>query len=219
MPETNAVKRITPPYATAAGLKLFFTKIKSLRPTQVTKKWAEDNELPFAEAIVNTMKFLKAVDKDGNLTPEFNRLRLEGEQFESTLASLVLDAYKPIFDQVADVGSVSDRDLSNAFKTAYDVGAPARYVTPFLTLTELAGLRVPAAGTARASTGRVASARTTTKSKTGLPRSGSQSGKSEKSGVVVGPVQVVLRLDIPWDATVEEIQARIRAIQSLGEEN
>ena len=211
-------KRITPPYATAAGLKLFFTKIKTLRPAQLTKKWAEDNELPFAEAIVNTMKFLKAIDKDGNLTPEFGRLRLEGEQFETTLAALVRDAYKPIFDLVADIGSVSDQDLSNAFKTAYDVGAPARYVTPFLALTELAGLRVPSSGASRGSAPRLAGAGTKTRSASRLPKPAGQSGKSKAPRISVGPVQVVLRLDIPWDATAEEIQARVRAIQSLGEE-
>jgi hypothetical protein len=215
--ESNA-KKVTPPYATPAGLQLFFEKIKTLKPTTLNKKWAEDNELPFAEAIVNSMKFLKAVNGDGSLTPDFARLRLEGAAFEETLAKLVTTAYGPIFDQLDDIKTVSGSSLNNAFKSAYDVGSPGRYVRPFLTLCELAGLRSPASTTdspapraAKASSGPMQS-----KSKRAAVRGDPARLKGRKKGLSSAPsIQIVLRLDIPWDATTEEIRARVQALESL----
>lgn len=219
MADKDRPKKITPPYATPAGIRLFFDLIKRVKPPHVTKKWAEDNELPFADSLVSTMKFLGAVDKDGKLQPAFAGLRLDGRQGEEALASLVRTAYKPIFDQIDDIGAASEGDLSNAFKTAWDVGAPGRYVRPFLVLCELAGLR--AAPTAEDAPRR-ASRRT---QGTGKPKGevaprkrtpagggggGSGGGRADRA-----PVQVVVRLDVPWNAPIDEVRERIRAISEL----
>lgn len=224
MAQNERPKRVTPPYATPAGLRLFFDKIRKVRPPQLTTKWAEDNELPFADAIVNTMKFLNAVDKDGNLLPVFQGLRLEGEDGQKALEPLVRAAYAPIFEQIDDIEAISEQDLNNAFKTAYDVGTPGRYVRPFLTLCELAGMRTPSDDQKPATVRR----RTTT-------QQGAQGrvdpGRAERRAAAenkgdrkrtpsheAAAVQVILRLDIPWDAPIEEVRARVRAIRDLSDE-
>lgn len=217
MASESGQKKVTPPYATGAGLELFFDKIKKLKPAQLTTKWAEANELPFADAIVNTMKFLGAVEKDGTLKPEFGKLRLEGSPFQETLASLVQTAYKPIFDQVEDVTTARERDLNNAFKTAYDVGSPGRYVRPFLTLCELAGLRpVEAQGNGERSTQpkRPTTAQIPRVSASGpRPRSALKGARERQAP----SIQVVLRLDVPWDAPLDEVRARVRALKLVDE--
>jgi hypothetical protein len=215
--DDRATKKVTPPYATPAGLSLFFEKIKTIKPAALTTKWAEDHELPFADAIVNTMKFLKAVNKDGSLTPEFARLRLEGEPFQETLSKLVSAAYSPVFDQLEDVGSVTESNLNNAFKSAYDVGSPGRYVRPFLTLCELSGLRRPAAA--------AEAPRQRSQTKPRVPKTPPKSVESRpdvKSRPMVGlakasptTIQIILRLDIPWNASIDEIRERVQALSAL----
>lgn len=217
MVEKDRPKKVTPPYATPAGIRLFFDLIKRVKPPHVTKKWAEDNELPFADSLVTTMKFLGAVDKDGNLQPAFAGLRLDGRPGEEALASLVRTAYKPIFDQIEDVGAASEGDLSNAFKTAWDVGTPGRYVRPFLVLCELAGLREPATGAEDAPpTGRRRAQGSREIRADRVPRRRWSAGIRSRAGGVDRPsVQVVVRLDVPWDAPVDEVRERIRALSEL----
>lgn len=221
MVEKQTAKKVTPPYATPAGLRLFLDKIKRVKPPQLTSKWMEDNELPFGDAIVNTMKFLGAVDKDGNLLPSFAPLRLEGKQSEEALASLMTNAYKPVFDQIDDIAAASDSDLSNAFKTAYDVGEPGRYVRPFLLLCHLAGLR-EAKATAEI---KPRATRRQAPSTTSKATAGGATGQSKRSDKKVvgrdagarGPVvvQVIVQLDVPWDAPIDEVRKRIRAVSNL----
>jgi hypothetical protein len=205
-------KKVTPPYATPAGLEIFFDKIKTIKPTTLTTKWAEDHELPFADAVVNTMKFLGAVNRDGSLTPAFSKLRLEGDPFQATLRQLVTVAYGPIFDQIDDISAVPETTLNNAFKSTYDVGSPGRYVRPFLKLCELAGLREAA---------------TADEVRTRPPRTPSRQSHKPNPKVVApqssravgndsfAQFQIVLRLDIPWDAPIEEIRSRVAALRAL----
>lgn len=215
MAAENTPKRLTPPYATRAGLELFFAKIKTIKPSVLTTKWAEDHELPFADAIVNTMKFLKAANKDGSLTPEFSKLRLDGAQSEETLATLVRDAYQPIFDQVDDISTVSVSDLKNAFKSTYDVGSPGRYVLPFLTLCELAGLRGASASLEPQPRPRSRQPRGATTTTKVADRPMREPEIVNTSRYRSQSFQVIVRMDIPWDASIDEIRSRIEAIRSI----
>lgn len=99
-----------------------------------------------AALAVRFLKFLGAIDDDGNATSTMTDLQLQStEKRKETFEKIVRDAYSILFDAVKDPYDLSSEELADEFKVRYhQTNRIIRTAIPvFMKLSEYAGLVEP----------------------------------------------------------------------------
>ena len=137
------------PYLAKGWLENFFQLIKRVRLTNLNGGVVKQYNLtaPGNESkLVSALRFLKVLDEEGKVDEEKIRsLRMEGDQFKTTLQQILREAYSDVFQNL-DVEKATASDLRNFFIGSYDFSgmqATAAAVI-FSYLCEKAGILVSA---------------------------------------------------------------------------
>jgi len=94
-----------------------------------------------APRTAQTLRLLGLIDEEGNPTAVFEELRKSSTpDFQPTLARIVREAYKPVFD-ILDPTNASTSEIEDSFRHFTPAGQRGRMVTLFIGLLDGAGLR------------------------------------------------------------------------------
>lgn len=108
-------KTLKAPYTSVSDVDAFFERVETIAepkpPKKVDRAWVEGYQFKTAHpaAIPSMLRWLGAIGEEGESTGVWNDLRVDGTR-QTTLARLVKEAYKPVFDAV-DVEKATGRDL------------------------------------------------------------------------------------------------------------
>jgi hypothetical protein len=215
-------KVLKTPYTSVSDVDAFFERVETIAepkpPKKVDSGWVESYQFETAHpsAIPSMLRWLGVIDEEGESTSVWNDLRVDATR-QTTLARLVREAYKGVFDAV-DVENATVRDLRGAFVSAYSIGDPGRHIKCFLALCRQAGI----------ATGEEAKARernlkqngeTKTRRKPVSTSNGPSEAKVTPSGERhrtsardASGVSITLNIEIPAGWTEEEIRQRIAAV-------
>lgn len=218
-------KTLKSPYTSVTDVDAFFERVQTIGEPKPRKRvdsaWVESYQFKTAHpsAIPSMLRWLNVIDDEGESTGVWNDLRVDGTR-ETTLAGLVREAYKAVFDAV-DVEKATLRDLRGAFVSAYSIGDPGRHIKCFLALCQQAGIETAEEATSRESKqngnakpkAKPKPASTNSSSKTVTPRREPQARKVAETA----RVSVTLNVEIPADWSDDQIRERIAAItRALG---
>lgn len=138
--DTSGFSRRKAPYAPISALREFFERMRnSSVPQKIDKKYLERfNIAPGNEwALLSALKFLGVIDDRGAPAAAYIPL-LTSDRFESTLASLVKEAYA---DLIQNGGlTMSGDDLANYFRVASSASQARNAARFFREVSQLAGL-------------------------------------------------------------------------------
>lgn len=218
-------KTLKAPYTSVTDVGAFFERVQTIAepkpPKKVDSAWVESYQFKTAHpsAIPSMLRWLNVIDDEGESTGVWDDLRVDGTR-ETTLAKLVREAYKAVFDAV-DVEKATSSDLRGAFVSAYSIGDPGRHIKCFLALCQQARIETAEEATSRESTQsgnakpkqKPKPASTSSSSRKVTPRRERHAGKvTETTGV-----NVTLNVEIPADWSEEEILDRIAVVsRALG---
>lgn len=211
------------PYTSVSDVDAFFERVETIGepkpPKKVDSAWVVSYQFKTAHphAIPSMLRWLGVIDDEGHSTGVWNELRVDASR-ETTLARLVKEAYRAVFDAV-DVEKATIRDLRGAFVSAYAIGDPGRQIKCFLALTRLAGI-----ATAEEATPRERESKPTRDAKANhRPSSARNSANKDKANATPrrerhqrGPdpsgVNITLNIEIPATWTEDQIRERIAAV-------
>jgi len=147
----RAARMDRPPESATGDIDRVFERMRTLAPpAKIDQAWATSFTLPDA---VKILTFLGIAEEGKPVdTALWNRVRLPASR-EEALGELVREAYKPIFDQIADVAEASREDIEGAFVNQYNLGDTGRYLRAFGAFCRHAGISVPALEPRRAEVG------------------------------------------------------------------
>jgi hypothetical protein len=217
-------KAAKPPYTSVSDVDAFFDRVQTIAepkpPKKVDSGWVGSYgfETAHPSAIPSMLRWLGVVDESFESTGVWNDLRVDGTR-QTTLARLVREAYKPIFDAV-EVDQASTRDLRGAFVSAYEIGDPGRHIKCFLALCKQAGVATAEEAVARereakpkqpSEPKKPAKKATAANAPSARRQSTANRGRKLVARETSG-VSVTLNVEIPAEWSEDEIRARIAAV-------
>jgi hypothetical protein len=136
----------TPPYkCQAKWIDRFFKADKAMGATRITREFIGANVVRHGHqsAVLEALRFLGLIDKEGNTNGRLKSLRVVGDEFANNLASVVQHAYSELLNTVAIKTTTSD-GLINFFMQKYSMSQPQSESAAhfFLHLASLAHMEV-----------------------------------------------------------------------------
>jgi hypothetical protein len=209
-----------PPYTSISDIDAFFERVQTIAepkpPKKVDSAWVESYQFQTAHpsAIPAMLRWLGVIDENAESTGVWNDLRVDGTR-QATLARLVKEAYKAVFDTV-DVEKATARDLRGAFVSAYSIGDPGRHIKCFLALCAQAGITTAEEAKARESKDSDAKPKPKAQPvRSKVPPSVEPPSPERQAGRTAaepGAFTVTLNVEIPADWSEEQIRERIAAV-------
>lgn len=145
---TNTPRDLVPPYLSVSRLDRVLDLAKTRTLNQVSTALFSTYGFNNTDAAlaVKALKFLGAVDDNGNATDVMANLRLESEdRRKQAFATIVRDSYARLFKAVKDPYALPKAELADEFKVQYQQSSRVveSALPVFLRLSEYAGLIEP----------------------------------------------------------------------------
>jgi len=115
------------PYMPKGWMARFLNLVKRVKLDKINSKTIAQYEIataPNASKVTSGLRFLNIIDDNGDVVPEnFNKLRLEGEEYKNSLKNIIQIAYSDLFSTI-EIDKAELVHLLNYFIGKYDYSRP-----------------------------------------------------------------------------------------------